>query len=224
MTIDKPKAIIFDMIETVFALAPVRGDLMRLGLASGDLETWFAFGLRDAFTLDATGSIAPFPDILKGALAQLLAIRGLPSPEMETRAVFETMKALPAHADARAALELLAKTGIPLYALSNGARASTANLLDKAGLGDFFARILSVETVGRFKPNRTVYEHGIASTGEAAADVMMIATHAWDTHGAKAAGMRAAFVARGQAYPAAMLPPDLTGAELTDVARLIADL
>ncbi|MEN3792303.1 haloacid dehalogenase type II [Fulvimarina sp. MAC3] len=224
MAIEKPKAIIFDIIETVFALDSVRPSLVALGLQPGDLDTWFAFGLRDAFTLNATQSISPFPEILKSALTQLLAKRGLDPAEEDRRRVFEAMRSMPPHKDAAEALGLLKEDGVPLYALSNGARASTKSLLEQVGLTDFFTDILSVETIAQFKPSKPVYDHGVAATGLAADQVMLIATHAWDCHGAKAAGLKAAFVARGQAYPDVMLAPDLTGNELVDVARAITAL
>ncbi len=67
---------VFDIIETVFSLAPVRRAIAGCGLDGRDLETWFAFGLRDAFALDTTHHARPFPDILREALEELLAIRG----------------------------------------------------------------------------------------------------------------------------------------------------
>ncbi|RFC62058.1 haloacid dehalogenase type II [Fulvimarina endophytica] len=222
MTITRPKAVIFDIIETVFALEALRDDFEALSLARSDLETWFAFGLRDAFALDATGSIQPFPKILSGALDELLAVRGLETSQEAHDTMFETMRALPAHADAHEAFTVLRQAGIPLYALSNGARESTENLLKKAGLTHHFEDILSVETVGRFKPARPVYEHAVSVCGVRAEEAMLVATHAWDVHGAKSAGLSGAFVARGQAYPKTMLAPDLVGDELLDVAKAIA--
>ncbi|EAU41065.1 probable Haloacid dehalogenase, type II [Fulvimarina pelagi HTCC2506] len=224
MANQRPKAIIFDIIETIFALETVRPELVRLGLQASDLETWFAFGLRDAFTLNATRAVKPFPEILKGALAQLLAKRELDPPVEDRERVFEAMRNMSAHDDAAEALAILRDANLPVYALSNGARASTQSLLDNAGLTHFFTDLLSVESIDQFKPSKPVYDHGVAATGQRAADVMLVATHAWDCHGAKMAGMQAAFVARGQVYPDVMVAPDLTGVELLDVAHSIVNL
>ena len=50
--------------------------------------------------------------------------------------------------------------------------------------------------------------------------VMLVAVHPWDTNGAKAAGLQAAFVARnGEQYPSYLKQPDLTVASLTDFAN-----
>jgi len=45
-----------------------------------------------------------------------------------------------------------------------------------------------------------------------------VATHAWDVHGAKCAGLLTGFVARGQGFPATMAAPDIVGQSLADVA------
>ena len=71
------KVVVFDIIETVFSLEPVRHGLASAGFDPLDLETWFAFGLRDAFALNATGDFVPFKEVLDEALEQLAAIRGL---------------------------------------------------------------------------------------------------------------------------------------------------
>jgi len=52
-------------------------------------------------------------------------------------------------------------------------------------------------------------------------ELVLVATHAWDTHGAKAAGLMAGFVARGQPYPDQMIAPDFWGEALIDVAQAI---
>lgn len=43
----------FNVVETLFALKPMRGQLLVLGLPSEALEIWFAGLLLNAFALDA---------------------------------------------------------------------------------------------------------------------------------------------------------------------------
>lgn len=224
MPLVRPKAVIFDVIETIISLEPLRRELVTLGLDHGSLETFFAFGLRDAFALNATDRSPSFVEVLRGALDQLLAIRGISAPTEAKDAVFSTLARLPAHADAEAALRRLRKAGIPIYALSNGAKTSTERYLAANGLDGFIRDVLSVETVGAFKPRRIVYEHAVQATGETAENVMLVATHAWDTHGARNAGIMSAFVVRGQIYPKTMMQPDLTAETLLGVADAILAL
>ncbi len=81
--------------------------------------------------------------------------------------------------------------------------------------------MLSVDDVQRSKPRREVYLHAARSAGVEPSALAMVATHPWDLHGAKAAGLITAFVARGQPYPSVMHPPDVRGETLRDVARAL---
>ncbi len=50
--------------------------------------------------------------------------------------------------------------------------------------------------------------------------MMLVAVHPWDIHGAVRAGLRTAFVNRGErAYPSYFAPAELTVRSLTDLAR-----
>jgi hypothetical protein len=51
----------------------------------------------------------------------------------------------------------------------------------------------------------------------------MVAAHWWDLRGARAVGMRVAWVARGEGALSSLLPdPDARGADLLEVAEAIA--
>jgi 2-haloacid dehalogenase len=105
--------------------------------------------------------------------------------------------------------------------LSNGAAAASEKLLEKADLINFIERVISVEDIRVFKPRREIYLHAAQVAGVAPSEMALVATHAWDVHGAKRAGLMAGFVARGQQYPATMQPPDVMGASLSGVAQAI---
>jgi 2-haloacid dehalogenase len=54
----RPKAVAFDVIGTMFPLAPLRPALVALGLPPTALEGWFAAGCRDALPISRlTGTI-----------------------------------------------------------------------------------------------------------------------------------------------------------------------
>jgi 2-haloacid dehalogenase len=121
------------------------------------------------------------------------------------------------------AFQTLKAAGIHIFALSNGALATSQKILEKASLIAFVERVISVEDIRVFKPRREIYLHAAQIVGVAPADMMLIATHAWDVHGAKRAGLLAGFVARGQQFPATMEAPDVTGESLLEVAKAITD-
>ena len=58
----------FDVIETVFSLAPVRDALAPLGVG---VDLYFARLLRDGFALAAAGDYRPFRDVARSALTAM---------------------------------------------------------------------------------------------------------------------------------------------------------
>jgi 2-haloacid dehalogenase len=220
----RPRAVAFDIIETVFSLEPVRKRLVALGLPPGSLEAWFAAGLRDAFALAATSAYAPFRSVLEGALDDLLAKNQLSATPEDKASVLDGLKSLPAHADAGEAFQILAEANIRILALSNSAASATEELLKRAGLDDHVERIVSVEEVKLSKPRTEVYRHAATAAQVDPSQLALVATHPWDIHGAKAAGLIAAFVARGKPYPPVMLAPDLMGQSLAEVAQKLVGL
>ena len=215
----KPKTIAFDIIETVFSLESMRGRLSSLELPSSALETWFAAGLRDAFALAVTGRFAPFRSVLEAVLIDLLRRHGLAPAQDQIDSVLGGMKSLEPQPDAAEAFAAVKEAGFVVLALSNGATASTQALLERGGLTKYVNHVFSVDDVRLSKPRREVYLHAADAIGVAPGELALVATHAWDTHGAKAAGLMTAFVSRGRPYPATMLPPDFQGAELADIAK-----
>jgi 2-haloacid dehalogenase len=219
----RPKIVAFDIIETTFSLELIRERLVALGLPPKALELWFAIGLRDAFALGSSGGFAPFKSVLENALDQVLFLHGLAVSSEQKQHVIAGMTELAPQPDAPEAFQVLRDAGIRIFALSNGAKASTKALLEKARLDAFVERIVSVDDVKRSKPRPEVYLYA-AEAGIAPGEMALVASHAWDVHGAKSAGLMGGFVARGQSYPSVMKPPDVTGQTLSDVARGLARL
>ncbi len=218
------RAVAFDIIETVFSLESLRPGLAPLGLPPNTLDTWFAASLRDAFALAATNEFAPFRKVMGDALADLLQRHNLPVMENRIVSFLDGMKNLDAQPDAHRAFSLLDEAGLPIVAVSNGASAATQHLLDRAALTPLVRRVFSVEDVGFSKPRREVYAHVAASLGLREPEICLVAAHAWDVHGARAAGLHGAFVSRGQPYPATMRKPSVVGDELVDTAEAILSL
>jgi len=220
----RPKAVAFDIIGTVFPLHPLRPTIQELGLPPSGLEGWFAAGLRDAFALSAAGDFRPFTEVLSGALEEVLAEQDL-SPPPETKALLmERMKNLVPRPDAREAFGTIARAGMQILALSNGTAASTRSLLAAAGLEDLVQHIVSVEEVQLFKPRREVYAFAAAQAGLEPSRLALVAVHPWDIHGAKAAGLTAAYVSAERPFPPVMRAPDIAAASLSEAAHALAEL
>lgn len=220
----RPKVVAFDMIGTVFPLEPLRPAIVGLGLSPAGLESWFAAGLRDAFALSAAGDFKPFTTVLGGALDQVLAEQQL-APSASARAnLMAQMKQLPARPDAREAFETVRRAGLRVMALSNGASATTWSLLKAARLNALVDYVVSVEDVRLFKPRREVYDHAAGVARVKPRRLALVAVHAWDINGAKAAGLTAAYVPAGRPFSSAMRPPDVEAPSLAAAARALVTL
>ncbi|MEU0029167.1 haloacid dehalogenase type II [Streptomyces sp. NPDC006335] len=100
---------------------------------------------------------------------------------------------LPPWGDSLAGLERLSRH-FPVLGLSNAAHSALLRLNAHAGLR--WHQALSAETVRAYKPAPEVYRLALDTAGCAPERVLMVAAHAWDLRGARAAGMRTAYVHR----------------------------
>ena len=130
---------------------------------------------------------------------------------------------MPAYPEAPAALDLLAGAGVRLAVLTNSPTETAERGLRAAGLRERFEHVVGTDQVGVFKPDARVYRHGLAAIGAEPGEATMVAAHWWDLRGARAVGMRVAWVGRGEGVLSGLLPdPDASGADLLATAMMIA--
>ncbi len=220
----RPKVVAFDAIGTMFPLDPLRPSLMALGLPWAGLEGWYATAVRDAMALTASGDFKPFTTVLEGALDQVLGEQDLAPPRAARRALLAQLKHLPARADARTALSLVAQARMRAILLTNGNEAATKSLLQQSGLERLAERVVSVEDVKLFKPRREVYAHAARQCRVPLNRMALVAVHPWDINGAKAAGCLGAYVTADRPFASTMRPPDLQAASLSAAVRALAAL
>ncbi len=218
----RPRVVAFDIVETTFSLETLRPRLSGQVLPGACLETWFARTLRDAFALAATDTYAGFRDIASATLAEVAREHGRDLGKAGLNAVLDGFGQLDPHPDAAEAFRVLRNADIRIAALSNGAAETTQALLQRGGLADLVERVISVAEIRQWKPRRGLYLHAAEVLGVAPPALALVATHAWDVHGAKCAGLVTGFVARGQSFPGTMAAPDVIGQSLAEVASRIA--
>ena len=130
----------------------------------------------------------------------------------------ETLKPFP---DVVAALGKLRGAGYKLAILSNGDR----DMLEAAGphIGFPFDHVISVQEAGYFKPHWKTYAKAEEIIGEQRASILFVANHAFDCIGAKAYGLRSAFIDRRK-RPFGETPhqPDLIVANFAELAATMA--
>ncbi len=213
----RPHTVAFDVVETLISLEPLRRRFVEIGMHDSTLERWFDRMLRDGMALTLAGDYAPFPEVARAALR---VIGGGRLSDDEVSHVLDGFATLPAQPDADQAMQVLADAGVSVVCLSNGARESTEAFLDRSGLDRFVDQVISVAEVEKWKPPPEVYQHALERIGRPAEDVALVAVHAFDCHGAHAAGLTTGWAGRLERHYAEVFTrADVIGDDLVDVAE-----
>jgi 2-haloacid dehalogenase len=209
------RVLVFDAIGTLFDLRPLGRRMAEAGAPEIVLDAWFERTLHHAASVTLAGHFVPLADLARGALEETLAGAGVdPSA---AGAVLEplTSGTLPVQPDAWPALRTAREAGCRVVLLTNGSAAQTGRQLRSTGLEPLVDDVRSVEEVEAYKPHPSVY--ALASALADDGPPVMIAAHAWDVMGARAAGLDGVWVRRTAApwpFPGAGLDsaPDLAAA------------
>lgn len=218
----RPVAVLFDVIETLISLDPLRERLANIGQPAYLLDTWYTRTLRDGMALSLAGDFVPFPGVARSALQAVTHFT------VEDKAIDHFLAGfdeLPAHPDAAPAMRVLADEGIRLGCLTNGASSTTRLFLERSGLGSLVERVVTVEDAGTWKPPASVYLKAVDLMELTPDAVAMVAVHAWDCHGAKRAGLTTGWASRlERRWSNVFTPPDVSGRDLIEVARGLIEL
>lgn len=216
----RPRAVAFDVIETLFALDPLGAELKGAGLDGDALQVWYARTLRDGMALTLTGDYKPFPEVAASALAGLMGEHALPASGEAVEKIMAAFGQLPPHADVRPALELLRSAGVKAIALTNGTAQNTEKLIHRSGLDPLFERVISIDEVRQWKPARSVYLQAVMAAGVEVPEVALVAAHSWDVRGAAAAGLTTGWFPRQEKrFSRLMGQPDVKGGTLLEVIQ-----
>ena len=155
---------------------------------------------------------ATFDELHEITLGELLESRGLELPHSRRAALILAWHQLDPWPRVPGGLETLRRDRV-VAALSNG---NLALLVDLARHGDLrFDCLLSAELAQVYKPEAEVYRAGVRLLGLAPSEVMMVAAHPFDLKGARAAGLRTAFIDRPLEYGPGSPPREDPEAEIS---------
>jgi 2-haloacid dehalogenase len=211
--------IVFDVNETLSDMSPMGDRFAEAGLPASLAKLWFATLLRDGFALTAAGGNGTFADIGAEALRGLLAGgRSDADPETAVEYVMAGMAGLGLHSDVPAGVRRLRAAGYRLVTLTNGSAQVAERLFIPAGIRDQFERLLSVEDAPAWKPASGAYHYAAGVCGVDLGEMLLVAVHHWDIHGAAKAGLRTAWINRtGAIYPDYFAAPDYTVSSLEEL-------
>ena len=215
------KALVFDVMETLLDLRPLRDPFAQ---AFGDptaLGEWFARLLHGSLVATVTQTYEEFGAIGGRTLEAMASRRGLELSREDRDAIMGTMRELPAHPEVPDALAQVRAAGFPMATLTNSSQQMARTQLEHAGIVHQFDEVLSVEVVRRYKPAPEPYIMAAKTLGVRPDEMRLVAAHDWDVWGAARAGCATAFVARHDAPFAVGKPPDILGPDLAVVAEAI---
>ena len=216
------RAVVFDVMGTLFDLGPARERLRSLGAPDAALEAWFGRLLHSATSLTLAGEFRPFRELAESTLRTALAQFEL--DEDAAGEVLEALGQLEPYPDVAAAFDVLEQAGIRIVTLTNGGEEHTRKLLDSAGLGGRVEAVLTVDEVGAYKPDPRPYRHAAERLALPPESLTLIAAHAWDVVGARAAGLDAVWVDRlERRWPFPTAEPEKHASGLEQAARLAVE-
>ena len=187
----------------------------------GRLVTWWRRTHFENSMIDALLHRAhiPYREIGRISLSYTLERAGVPHTQDEVKRLVSEIECLPPFPDAVEALGRLQQR-FRLVILSNG----DPDMLEaiKPHLGITFDRIISVAEAGSFKPHAATYRKAAEIMGARPGEILFVANHAFDCVGAKASGMRTAFIdRRKRPFGDWQHQPDLVVGNLAELADLL---
>ena len=161
----------------------------------------------------------PYREIGHLSVTQVLRRAGIAHTAEEVQALVASIERLKPFPEIPAALDRL-RTKFKIAVLSNG----DPDMLEaaKAHHGLHYDATISVAEANAFKPHVATYTKAAELLGLRMDEILFVANHEFDCVGAKAAGMRAAFIDRRQ-RPFAEWPyqPDVIVRDMTALADLL---
>jgi 2-haloacid dehalogenase len=184
------RACVFDAYGTVFDYASAAAACRDvLGDRIGPLTAlWRDKQLQYSWLRALQGRHADFWQVTGDALDFALDTLGLDDPPLRAR-LMDLYRTLDTFPEVPAMLKRLKAAGLKTAILSNGSPDMLATAVNKAGIGDLLDAVLSVESVGVYKPHPKVYQLAIDRLAIPAGAISFQSSNAWDAYAASAFGM-----------------------------------
>jgi 2-haloacid dehalogenase len=212
-------ACVFDAYGTLFDVhsAVAHGGAELGEKAQTVSDVWRQKQLEYTWLRSLMDAHADFWQVTSDGLDYALAAHDVDDPPLKRRLMdlYLTLDAYPDVADCLGALRDGGKT---TAILSNGAPRMLEAAVGSAGLADRLDHVLSVETVGVYKPDRRVYQLAACSLDMTGQRICFVSTNPWDASGAAHFGFRVAWLNRFGKQPD-RLPGEIL-AEITTLAEL----
>jgi 2-haloacid dehalogenase len=146
------------------------------------------------------------------------------SPDEEER-LLHKYQSLPPYPDVIPAIQQFKSCGYKTVAFSQGTQRMVRELLENARVLPYLDDIVSVDDLKTFKPSPEVYAYLVQRAGSPLSETWLISSNAWDVIGAKASGLKAAWIRRRSdaVFDPWGIEPDLVAPDLESLAKSLGD-
>jgi 2-haloacid dehalogenase len=217
------KACVFDAYGTLFDVHSAVGKHdKRLGDVAGDVSSlWRTKQLEYTWLRSLMKKHADFWQVTQDALDYALDVFNITDQQLRNDLIDAYLE-LKCYSEVPETLAKLKDSGRQIAILSNGSPTMLEAVVKSSGLEDLIQANLSVEMVGIFKPDPTVYQLAIDRLGVPAAEIVFVSANAWDASGATAFGLRVAWINRFDQRPERLpFQPDVEIKTLAELPGLL---
>ena len=159
-------------------------------------EDWRAKQLQYSWLRAVTGEHTDFWRVTQDGLDWALELRGLSDDAALRDRLLSLYWQLQAYPEVPEMLRALKAAGMNTAILSNGSPDMLQGAVQSASLTDVLDDVLSVESVGVFKPAPQVYDMVLQRFGVAKHHVLFVSSNGWDAAAAASYGFVTAWVNR----------------------------
>jgi 2-haloacid dehalogenase len=217
------RACVFDAYGTLFDVASAAAQCRdELGDRAGPLAAlWRDKQVQYSWLRAVQRRHVDFWQVTGDALDFALESLALDRPGLRER-LLGCYARLSAYPEVAGVLATLRQAGLSTAILSNGSPAMLESAVRSANLAALFDSVLSVESVGAFKPHPDVYQLAVERVGVPASSILFVSSNGWDAYAASAFGMRVAWCNR-HLQPRERLPgaPDVQIHSLDELPHLL---
>lgn len=219
---------VFDAYGTLFDVAAAAreaaGEPGRAALAEkwqALAQDWRLKQLQYTWLRATAGLHTDFWEVTQNGLDFALENQGLAGDDALRERLLALYWELSAYPEVPAMLRALKADGKNTAILSNGSPDMLAGAVKSAQLGDVLDDVLSVESVGVFKPHPSVYDLVEKRFSCKADEVLFVSSNGWDAAFAAGRGFKVAWVNRS-GEPMDRLPysPDVTLSDLVTIPEI----
>jgi 2-haloacid dehalogenase len=217
------RACVFDAYGTLFDFASAAAGAAE---APGDKRAalttlWRDKQLEYTWLRSLQNRYVDFWQVTGDALDFALETLGLQAPGLRDH-LMELYLRLEPFPEVPEVLRRLRASGFRTAILSNGSPAMLESLIARAGLGEAFDAVLSVDAIGVFKTHPKVYQYALDTLGLPARAVLFQSSNAWDAFAASDFGMRVVWCNRyGQRRERLPGQPDFEIRTLAELPELL---